>query len=138
VDPHEGTRSLRKKLEEQEYRREGLRQALEASMRLCNDLVRVLPRAGKKRTWSQTLNIYRNDVVHDAYLRFSKGKYDPHEILTIINHLHDVLARLILDFLRYDGGYLPKISRHTSGPLPVDWVKPDTRPSELGYEGMLT
>jgi hypothetical protein len=90
--------------------------------------------AGKEKTWSETLSLYRNDVVHDAYLQFSKKEYDPHEILTIINHLHDVLARLILDLLKYDGGYLPKVSPQTSVPFPADWVKPDTPASRLGYE----
>ena len=72
--------------------------------------------------------------MHDAYLRFSDKEYDPHEILAITNHLHDVLARLILDVLEYDGGYLPRVRPQTSVPFPVDWVKPDTPASRWGYQ----
>lgn len=92
------------------------------------------PRAGRAETWSKALSLYRGDVVHDAYLRFLDGQYDPHEILALINHLHDILARLILGILRYDGRYLPKVSTQTSVPFPVNWVQPDTPASRLGYK----
>ena len=55
------------------------------------------------------------------------------DVSTVINHLHDVMARLLSQTLGYDGGYQPTIITRFSIPQEVDWVKTDTPASALGY-----
>ena len=55
------------------------------------------------------------------------------DVWTVINHLHDVMARILLHTLGYDGGYQPAVVTGPSIPREVDWVKPDTPARALGY-----
>jgi hypothetical protein len=50
----------------------------------------------------------------------------------VIQHLHDILARIILILLEYDGKYQPTVL-DVATEQPVDWVKPNTLPGALGY-----
>ncbi len=54
--------------------------------------------------------------------------YDWRDVWTIINHLHDIMARIVLQAVGYDGGYQPTVVPSPVAPFPLDWVKPDTRP----------
>jgi hypothetical protein len=47
-------------------------------------------------------------------------------------HLHDLLARVILRILAFDGGYNPGVLTYRSA-VRVGWVKPHAHAQALGY-----
>jgi len=83
-------------------------------------------------TWVQTLSRYRAECVHEGYFDL-QDKKDLHMAFQVLRHLHDILLRLILKMLNYEGPYQPSTITLTAAE-PVDWVKPDTRADLLGYE----
>jgi hypothetical protein len=91
------------------------------------------PRADRREHWSDVVSHYRTRVMHHGYLVFSADT-DWRDVWTIINHLHDIMARLILQILEYDGGYQPTVIPGRTVPYSVDWVKLDTPAGALGYE----
>lgn len=76
---------------------------------------------------------YRTDVIHYGYLDLDAGGHDWRDVWAIINHLHDIMARIILQAVDYDGGYHPTVVPGPVIPFPLDWVKPDTMAGTLGY-----
>lgn len=82
-------------------------------------------------TWAQKLSYYRGACLHRGYLDLQDEK-DLHRAYQLILHLHDILLRLILNMVGYDGTYQPMTITLTAA-QPVDWVKPDTSPQSLGY-----
>jgi hypothetical protein len=46
--------------------------------------------------WGALLAHYRGDVTHHGYLDILEAGHDWEEIAAIRNHLHDVLARMVL------------------------------------------
>lgn len=83
--------------------------------------------------WGTLLSRYRGDVTHHGYLDILGAGHDIYEIADVVFHLHDVLARLILKILRFDGGYRPASSVHDVIPVSADWVKPHFSAYVLGY-----
>jgi hypothetical protein len=83
--------------------------------------------------WGTLLSHYRGDVTHHGYLDILEAGHDIYEIADVVFHLHDVLARLILKILRFDGGYRPSTSVRDVIPVTVEWVKPDSSAYVLGY-----
>ena len=83
--------------------------------------------------WGMMLSHYRGDVTHHGYLDILEAGHDIYEIADVVFHLHDVLARLILKILRFDGGYRPSTAVHDVIPLSVEWVKPHFSAYALGY-----
>lgn len=92
------------------------------------------PRADRREHWVDVVSHYRTDVIHHGYLDLDAGGHDWRDVWAIINHLHDIMARIILQALGYDGGYQPTVVPQPSVPFPLDWVKPDTMAGSLGYE----
>ena len=70
--------------------------------------------------------------MHKSYFDFLSGKHDIEDLWRIMNHLHDILVRIILKTLDYDGQYQPTVINMTDS-KPVDWVKPDFSARRLGY-----
>lgn len=91
------------------------------------------PRSDGLEHWVDVVSHYRTDVIHRGYLDLEAGGHDWRDIWAIINHLHDVMARVVLQALKYDGRYQPTVIPQTSIPFDVDWVKPDTMPGTLGF-----
>jgi hypothetical protein len=89
------------------------------------------PRPDTKQ-WHEMLSYYRGLVMHRSYFDFRSGGLTLREIVKVINHLHDVLARIMLTMLGYDGHYNPTVSGILDN-QPIDWVKIDTPASRLGY-----
>jgi len=85
-----------------------------------------------KNTWVQSLSKYRAACVHRGYFEL-QDEEDLHIVYQLFRHLHDILVRLVLKMVRYDGPYQPSTITLTAVE-PVDWVKPDTRPDLLGYK----
>lgn len=90
--------------------------------------------ADKREHWADVVSHYRADVIHHGYLRLGAGGEGWRDVWAIINHLHDIMARILLQALEYDGGYQPTPIPGPSVPYPVDWVKADTPAGMLGYE----
>jgi len=83
--------------------------------------------------WVDIVSHYRTDVIHYGHLRLGPEGEGWRDVWTVINHLHDVMARILLQTLGYDGGYQPVVVTGPSIPYEVDWVKPDTPARALGY-----
>lgn len=79
--------------------------------------------------WMQLYNKYRNQVIHEGYL---PSNYPAEEYIPLWFHLQDLLIRVVLKKLGYDGKYRkfipPRKNRR------VDWVQADTSISELWYD----
>jgi hypothetical protein len=93
------------------------------------------PRPDKRKKWEDVLSAYRGIIFHQGFLNLDEGGQDLWDVVRVINHLHDVLMRILFKILLYDGTYHPKVI----GPLvdkSVDWVKTDTVASDLGYKSI--
>jgi len=80
--------------------------------------------------WPKRLTKYRASVFHEGFLGDMAEARDAFRIFT---HLHDILLRCILKELGYAGDYQP-VTIHGRCPMPVDWVKSNTEPANLGYD----
>jgi hypothetical protein len=83
------------------------------------------------KTWQGILTHYRGAATHDAYFDFTQRE-DLYAIMRVMHHLHDLLLRVILKTIGYDGPYQSPISPIMQRPS-VDWVKPTTPAGLLGY-----
>lgn len=90
------------------------------------------------REWCDVLSHYRGMVIHLSYFDFERGQYDFIEVAKIRAHLHDVLLRVVLKMLCYTGTYQRSVivPNAWTGSYSIDWVKPDTPASELGYSSI--
>jgi hypothetical protein len=83
------------------------------------------------KSWPGVLTHYRAAATHDAYFDYA-SREDLYTILRVVNHLHDLLLRVLLKTIGYDQPYQPPIP-----PLmqrdSVDWVTPATPADLLGY-----
>jgi hypothetical protein len=77
----------------------------------------------RKGGWAGLLSEARGDVTHHGYLPILEEGRDPEELVAVMLHLQDALARVIFKILEFDGGYN---TRFLPGPgaYPVGWVKP--------------
>lgn len=79
--------------------------------------------------WIQLYNKYRNQVIHESYL---PSDYPAEEYIPLWTHLQDLLIRVILKKLGYDGEYRKFIPLREN--RRVDWVQDDTSTTELWYD----
>jgi hypothetical protein len=83
------------------------------------------------KSWSGILTYYRAAATHDAFFD-CVSQEDSYTIVRVINHLHDLLLRVLLKTIDYEGPYQSAISplmRRDS----VDWVTTTTPAELLGY-----
>jgi hypothetical protein len=83
------------------------------------------------KPWPGILTHYRAAATHDAYFDFA-SREDLYTILRVMNHLHDLLLRVLLKTVGYDGPYqspIPPLMQRDS----LDWVTPPTAAGLLGY-----
>lgn len=90
------------------------------------------PFLGNITSWEALLSMFRGTVIHNGYFDFHNSEYGIDDVWIVIQHLHDLLARIILKLLNYDGTYQPTVYKVTSV-QPIDWVKSNTLPGLLGY-----
>lgn len=83
-------------------------------------------------SWNALISKYRGVVIHDGYFNFRVNEYNFEDVWTVIQHLHDLLARIVFMSLGYKGKYQPTVINVATS-YSVDWVKPDTLPGFLGY-----
>lgn len=79
------------------------------------------PRTDGLRDWASVVTQYRSATIHEGYVDFEK-KDDISDVASVCNHLEDVIARLILKQVGYDGTYDSPLLRNF-GPQTVAWVE---------------
>jgi hypothetical protein len=84
------------------------------------------------RFWHQLLSQYRGLSQHGGEFRFREREHSPIEVYRLSNHLADIIARIILKQLGYDGEY-QRATATCRDSHALDWVTPSTSASELGY-----
>jgi hypothetical protein len=72
------------------------------------------------------------DIAKQKPIGYPRGEVDIEEAITMLRHLHDLFTRVILKMLGYKGTYDPWTFDDLDK-VEVDWVKPSTDPSNLGY-----
>jgi hypothetical protein len=83
----------------------------------------------RPRRWDQALSRYRNTVIHHGYF-----EVDPVlEVYKFIEHLRDVLTRVLLKMVCYIGKYAVGTAKYSGTERPVGWVTSSTDPAALGY-----
>ena len=73
------------------------------------------------RSWSDVLSKYRGIVMHQGYFDFRSAGEEIVEIFRIMLHLHDIVVRLILKMLGYQGTYRPSVY-YKSSPQRFRWI----------------
>ncbi|MBW4557963.1 MAG: hypothetical protein KME59_18915 [Trichormus sp. ATA11-4-KO1] len=97
---------------------------------IINDYYQRNPRPDSQK-FAGVLSYYRGAIIHEGYFNFD-SQYDFEDVVRFFKHLHDILIRINLKMLNYDGNYqtvvLNKLSKR------VDWVTNTTQAEELGYK----
>jgi hypothetical protein len=78
--------------------------------------------------WIKLYKKYRNQVIHEGYLPIS---YPKEEYIPLWMHLQDLLIRIVLKKLSYDGEYRKFIPERKN--CRVDWVQESTPINELWH-----
>lgn len=86
----------------------------------------------QEKSWVNILTKYRGAAVHTGY--FTEENYDIHDVLVLEDHLQDILVRIVLKVVGYEGNYQPRVIQYLVDGKKVDWVKEDTLASQLGYK----
>jgi hypothetical protein len=84
------------------------------------------------QSWVQTLTKYRGAAIHTGY--FAHEKYDIDNVLILEDHLHDILVRIALKVLDYQGTYQPRVIHHLVDEKTIYWIDEDTPATKLGYK----
>ena len=84
------------------------------------------------RRWTDILGRYRAIAVHRDYLDFLGGEADIRDVARVVFHLHDILTRIALMRLNYEGTYQPTVAKWPID-AQLDWVQPETPAARLGY-----
>ena len=85
------------------------------------------PRSDKRKKWQEVISYYRGTSMH----KYMTKDHDFEDTIKVLTHLHDILIRIVLKILEYDGTYQPPMK--SKNEFPIDWVKPDTTADKLGY-----
>ena len=83
-------------------------------------------------SWVGMLNYRRGVIIHEGYFSLKEAHNDLERIWAFVNHLHDVLIRIVFKMTGYDGTYQPTVIKLTVI-QPVDWVTKTTSAKDLGY-----
>ena len=66
------------------------------------------PRGDGRQTWASVVSCYRGTAIH-KYLEATADRSILEDALRIIDHCHDLLVRLVLKMLNYQGTYRPMV-----------------------------
>ena len=83
-------------------------------------------------TWASYLSHLRGASLHEGFFDIRSGEFGVQDLIAASNHLHDLLVRVILKMIKYDGAYQPTVSIGTTR-QPVDWVRAGMPAGRLGY-----
>ena len=84
-------------------------------------------------TWASYLSHLRGASLHEGFFDIDSGKFGVQDLVVAANHLHDLLVRIILKMIKYEGPYQPTVVIGTTR-QPVDWVQPSMSAERLGYQ----
>jgi hypothetical protein len=90
------------------------------------------PRKDNLKKWADVLSHYRGRVIHTGFFNFKTKEHEFEDIWSVIEHLNDILFRIILMTLGYDGNYQPPVLRFADD-KPLNWVDVNTPAERLGY-----
>ncbi len=82
--------------------------------------------------WTTLIAKSRSIVVHSGFFDFQDGKHQIDDLVALKSHLQDILFRVLLKTLEYEGTYQPPVWKW-AGCAGLDWVTKDTPASSLGY-----
>ena len=82
--------------------------------------------------WVQLLSHYRGLSQHGGAFGFEDGEHSAVEVFRFANHLGDIVTRILLKLLGYDGQYQERNARWAGG-KDLDWVVPETPADEIGF-----
>jgi len=84
------------------------------------------------RKWHQALSHYRGLSQHGGAFRVRQKEHSAIEVYKLSNHLADIIARILLKQLNYDGEYQCSTTSWRNSQT-LDWVTPSTTANALGY-----
>ncbi len=87
---------------------------------------------GSARKWTDVLDAYRERVMSRGYVGIGAEGLRFEEAIRVVRHLEDVLLRVILRKLGYDGEYQPAVLG-APAPARLDWVTKAVLPEQLGF-----
>jgi hypothetical protein len=85
-----------------------------------------------KSSWAQYLSKARGLVAHQGFLGLDQFGGDWEPALRTLLHLRDIVLRIILKTLGYEGTYQPAVLSHAAA-CSLDWITAATRAEDLGY-----
>ena len=94
----------------------------------------ALPLLSAQHSWAAFLTKYRTDVFHGAFFDTSKPYSRLRNLDFTAGHLYDLLVRILLRMVGYDGNYLNYTRASKPIPLDVNWVTEATPTSHFGYQ----
>lgn len=89
----------------------------------CKNLITVKP-----VSWSRSINTLRNRVMHEGYIGVQD--VDGLPMGKLYTHLKDIVIRIMLKTVKYDGNYVSPIDSQSHD---LNWVKENTTFIDLGY-----
>jgi hypothetical protein len=99
---------------------------------IVNHHYEVNPPSNGRKRWERAIAAYRGAAMHDGFIDFSADQEEVKDVIIMITHLRDLLIRIVLKTLQYDGPYQPLVEIWTAIE-PIDWVKPETPAHRFGY-----
>lgn len=87
---------------------------------------------GSSRKWTEALTAYRDKVMFRGYVGISEEGLRFEDVIRVFSHLQDILLRIILKKLGYDGEYQPAVLGSEASAR-VDWVTKAILPEQLGF-----
>jgi hypothetical protein len=84
------------------------------------------------KDWPGLLTKLRGALTHEGYFRIADGTIAMDDLISVGRHWQDLLTRILLKILGYDGTYQPTVLVWTS-PQTTDWVTSATSAERLGY-----
>jgi hypothetical protein len=84
------------------------------------------------KSWVNILTKYRGAAVHTGY--FAEEKYNIQDVLVLEDHLHDILIRIALIIIGYEGNYQPRVIQYLADGKTTGWVNENTPATQLGYK----
>lgn len=86
------------------------------------------------KSWRDFLSQIRNAPIHKGYFEIQNQTYDSDEIAKTQDHLHDILVRIALKILGYEGQYQPRVIDYLIDGKTFNWVNEEMSEVNLGYK----
>jgi hypothetical protein len=88
----------------------------------------------REKSFAHVVSRYRGQAIHVKYLGVTMDKLDKaHNAVVLVDHIHDILLRIVFKIIGYSGTYNPTVLQHFEM-KPINWVRDTTTARELGYE----